>query len=148
MKTKPFSQEVHDACDPPARDAVIEWIFHEWGWKACPNEDIYGVDLLAYKNKKLMAYVEIETRDWLGKDVACPYDTIHIPKRKNKFFNKRLPTFYFVVTRDFKNAYWAYDEEIVQSSVKEIRNKAVKEGEYFYDVPIGLFQYVNLEVPF
>lgn len=148
MKTKPFSQEVHDACDPPARDAVIDWMFHEWGWRAYPNQDIYAVDLLAYESKKLKAYVEVETRDWLGKETTCPYKTIHIPKRKEKLFNNPLPTLYFAVTRDFKNAYWCYAEEVLQSPAREIPNKAVKEGEYFYDVPIGLFHYVDLQLPF
>jgi len=148
LKTKPFSQEVHDACDPPARDAVIDWVFHEWGWKAYPNEDKYGVDLIVKRFGSIVGYIEVETRDWLREDTKCPYNTIHVAKRKEKLLNNRMPTVFFAVTRDFKNAYWCKADAIQRSPVKEIPNKAVKEGEYFYDVPINEFHYVNLELPF
>ena len=31
MAYKPFSQELHDICDPPARKAVTDWVAMKWG---------------------------------------------------------------------------------------------------------------------
>ena len=148
MNTKPFNQEVHDACDPPARQAVTDWVFHEWGMMAYPNPDKYGVDLIAKRLGNVVGYIEVETRDWFQEDTKCPYNTIHIAQRKYKLLTNDFPTLFFAVTRDFKNAYWCTSKSVLESPVHEIPNRAVKEGEYFYDVPIEKFSYIDLELPF
>ena len=148
MNTKPFSQEVHDTYDPPAREAVAEWVFHTWGMKAFPNPDKYGVDLLVKRSGNVVGYIEVEARNWSQEDTKCPYKTIHIAQRKYKLLDNELPTLFFAVTRDFKNAYWCKSAYVLESPLKEIPNKDVKEGEYFYDVPIEKFSYIDLELPF
>jgi hypothetical protein len=40
---------------------------------------------------------------------------------------------------------WYIDTEVIKTSaVREIPNKAVSQGEYFYDVPLYLFTEINL----
>jgi hypothetical protein len=79
-------------------------------------------------------------RDW----DQCPFNTIHIPKRKDKLFDNDKRTIYFVVSKSIKRAWYVDSQLIKNSSVREIPNKAVSQGEYFYDVPIKLFTQVNL----
>ena len=140
MITKPFNQKVHDACDPPAREAVSRYIKSTWGINAWHNPDQYAVDLIIEKDKKLIGYAEIEMRDW----DHCPFKTIHIPKRKDKLFNNNKRTIYFVVSRGMTKAWYVDSQLIKNSAVCEIPNKAVSQGEYFYDVPLYLFTEVNL----
>lgn len=148
MVNKPFNQALHDLCDPPARQAVIAYGKMKWGIDFRENPDIYGIDLLGYKNEVLCCYIEIEMRDWRDTGVLYPYETIHIPARKEKFFQK-LHTAYFIVTRNFKSAYWIPTHKILESPKKEVPNNSVKEGEYFYDVPKHLFTLVeDLHEPF
>ena len=64
MEYKKFNQELHDLCDPPAREAVTDWIEMKWGLQAKPNPDKYGVDLIVYRRGEICGYVEVETRDW------------------------------------------------------------------------------------
>ena len=71
-------------------------------------------------------------------------ETIHIPKRKDKLFNNDKKTIYFVVSRGISKAWYIDSQVIKNSSVMEIPNKEVSQGEYFYDVPIKLFTEVNL----
>ena len=140
MRTKPFNQAVHDACDPPAREAVSKYIKATWGMNAWHNPNQYAVDLIIEKDKELIGYAEIEMRDW----DHCPFKTIHIPKRKDKLFNNNKKTIYFVVSRGMERAWYIDSQVIKDSAVAEIPNKAVSQGEYFYDVPTYLFTQVNL----
>jgi hypothetical protein len=145
MEYKKFNQELHDACDPPAREAVTEWVAMKWGLKCIENPDKYAVDLIVYRKDQICGYIEVETRDW--KTLHCPYDTIHVAQRKEKLF-QNPGTLIFVTTRDFENAYWCKAEYVKSSPLIEVPNRAVKRNEYFYDVPIELFQYVDLKEPF
>jgi hypothetical protein len=140
MRTKPFNQKVHDACDPPAREAVSKYIKARWDMNAWHNPDQYAVDLIIEKNKELIGYAEIEMRDW----DHCPFKTIHIPKRKDKLFNNDKRTIYFVVSRGMSKAWYIDTDVIKTSAVHEIPNKAVSQGEYFYDVPTYLFTEISL----
>ncbi len=141
MEYKKFNQKLHDLCDPPAREAVTEWVEMKWGLQCQPNPDKYGVDLIVYRRGQVCGFIEVETRDW--GTLHCPYYTIHIAQRKEKLF-QNPGTLIFVTTRDFENAYWCKADDVKNSPLIEVPNRAVKRNEYFYDVPIELFQYVDL----
>jgi len=145
MEYKKFNQELHDRCDPPARQAVTDWVAMKWGLICKENPDKYAVDLIVYRKDQICGYIEVETRDWGVRH--CPYDTIHIAQRKEKLFTNP-GTLIFVTTRDFENAYWCTAEDVKGSPLIEVPNRAVKRHEYFYDVPIELFKYVTLNLPF
>jgi len=141
VRYKPFSQEVHDACDPVARAAVIGYMAKRWNLTAVPNPDKYKVDLIVENEFMVpIGYAEIEMRDW----ESCPFRTIHIPSRKKKLFDNDMPTNYFVVSRSLKKAWWCNTDVILNSPLIEVPNKAVKSGEYFYDVPINQFKEIVL----
>lgn len=141
MKTKPFNQEVHDACDPIARAAIITYMAKTWNLTAVPNPDKYKVDLIVENEFMVpVGYAEIEMRDW----ESCPFATIHVPGRKKKLFDNDMPTNYFVVSRGLKRAWWCKTDDILNSPLVEVPNKAVKEGEYFYDVPRKKFKEIEL----
>lgn len=144
MQTKKFNQELHDICDPPTREAVTKWLNMKWGVDAEPNPDKYAVDLVIKRAGKIVAYAEVEVRDWLQESTHCPYDTIHVAARKKKLLNNQLPTLFFAVTRDYKNAYWTKSDAILESPMREIKNTAVSDGEFFYDVPKKSWKYVDL----
>lgn len=141
MKTKPFSQEVHDACDPVAREAIINFMARQWNLTAMPHPDKYKVDLIVENEFMVpVGYIEIEMRDW----DSVPFSTIHVPSRKRKLVDNDLPTTYFVVSRGLKKAWWCKTEKILSSPLVEVPNKAVATGEYFYDVPTDCFNEVML----
>jgi hypothetical protein len=140
---KPFDQEVHDACDPPSRVAVKRWVESHWGVKADDFEK-YKVDLVCSRGGVSVGYIEIEVRQWFC-GLPVQYSTIHIPSRKAKLFNNDLPTIYFVVSGDFNHGLWINTEEILKCEQIEVRNTAIAEGEYFYDVPTDKFKYVTFD---
>jgi hypothetical protein len=140
VKTKPFDQKAHDVCDPPARQAVINFIYKYWGLNATHNPDKYAVDLIIHNKLNNIGYAEIEMRDWDD----CPFRTIHIPQRKKKLFDNDKKTIYFVVSASLKRLWYCDVSNILESPLVEVPNKEVKEGEFFYDVPKNLFTSVRL----
>lgn len=136
---KPFEQELHDLYDAPAKEAVKRFLERECVVGVIPNPDQYGVDLLIGRNGKVIGYAEVEVRQWAPH---CPFSTIHIPHRKEKYFNDR--TLFFALTKDMKTAYWIETVNINKHPLIEVRNYKVENGEMFFDVPTKEFQQVIL----
>lgn len=143
---KQFDQALHDQNDPMARDAVTDWVALRWGLVCKPNTDKYGVDLIAYKNDKVRGFIEVESRVW-DRTEKCPYPSIHVAERKKKLFDN-MHTVIFVTNYNAEFAYWCNAEEVLGSPLIEVPNKYVQKNEWFYDVPIEIFRYVILDVPF
>jgi hypothetical protein len=136
---KPFEQELHDQYDAPAKEAIKQYLERNHGIAVDPNTDQYGVDLLITRDGKVIGYAEVEVRQW---SPTCPYPTIHVPLRKEKYFNDR--TLFFAITKDMKSAYWIQTLKIKEYPVKEISNYKIRSGELFFDVPTKEFQLVSL----
>ena len=137
MQIKKFDQALHDKYDPPARAAVAKWIDMKWGFQALDNPDIYGTDLIIYRDGKKIGYAEVEVRQWN----PCPYPTIHVPVRK-KHMLEVPKTLFFALTQDMKNAYWINGDKALDFPTIEMRDETKHEA--YYDVPKALFKYVDL----
>jgi hypothetical protein len=137
---KPFEQDLHDEYDLPAKVAVAKFVAGKCEVEVNPNEDQYGVDLIVMRGDKQLGSIEVEVRQW---SPTCPYSTIHIPERKQKFFGDN--TLFFALTKDMKHAYWIQTKDIKQYPLREVRNVKVASGEFFFDVPTEDFTYVEFE---
>ena len=137
---KRFDQALHDKYDPPARKAVSDWIKMKWGLECRENPNVYGVDLIVYRAGNPVGFAEVEVRSWN----FCPHPTIHIAHRKAKLFRQDLPVLFFALTHDLNYAYWMKAELAGKCPLIEVKNKEVPKGEFFFDVPVRWFKYVNL----
>ena len=141
MQIKNFDQALHDKYDPPARAAVAAWIKMKWGFDALDNSDIYGTDLIIYRDGKKIGYAEVEVRQWN----PCPYPTIHVPVRK-KHMLEVPKTLFFALTQDMRHAYWMLGSKALEFETIEMRDQTKHEA--YYQVPKELFNYVDLTEPF
>ena len=141
---KRFDQALHDRYDPPARKAVSEWMKMKWGLDCRENPNVYGVDLIAYRAGNPVGFVEVEVRSWS----FCHHPTIHIHLRKAKLFRQDRPVLFFALTHDLSHAYWLKAELVKECPLIEVNNREVPSGEFFFDVPVSWFKYVNLTDPF
>lgn len=136
---KPFEQELHDRFDEPAKQKVATFIERRCeGITVYPNPDKYGIDLLVCKGDSCIGTAEVEVRQWS----PCPYPTIHIPQRKEKYFGEKV--LFFALTKDMKYAYWLETKYVKQYPLKEISNYKVPRGEMFFDVPTDQFTFEEL----
>ena len=140
MISKQFNQELHNKYDPPARKAVSKWIQMKWGLECRENPNVYGVDLIAYRAGNPVGFVEVEVRGW----AYCHHPTIHIAHRKAKLFLQDRPVLFFALTHDLSHAYWLKAELVKKCPLIEVNNREVPSGEFFFDVPVSWFKYVNL----
>ena len=140
-KHKAFNQIEFDRSDPKSR-AVVKAYLKSFGlhYKDNPNE--CGIDLVGINTGDT---IEIEHR-WLWKGSIWPYLTVHIPERKGKFLNIKNIN-YVVVNNDFTYIGICLYENLKKyiDKVIEVRNSAIKEGEYFYDIPVDCFEWINLK---
>lgn len=137
MRIKKFDQALHDKYDPPAREAVTKWAKQAWGLDCIGNPDQYGIDLVAYRDGIQVGYIEVEVRTWN----PCPFDTIHVPKRKLEMLE--LPNaLFFALTEDLSHAYWIWGKDVFAYKLVEVKKDNFHEA--YYDVPKSLFKYVKL----
>ena len=133
MQIKKFDQAHHDKYDPPARAAVAAWIKMKWGFDALDNSDIYGTDLIIYRDGKKIGYAEVEVRQWN----PCPYPTIHVPVRK-KHMLEVPKTLFFALNQDMTHAYWITGTRALSYPTIEMRDETKHEA--YYDVPKSFMQ--------
>jgi len=119
MRIKKFDQVLHDKYDPPAREAITKWAKKSWGIDCLGNPDRYGIDLIAYRDGVQVGYIEVEVRTWN----PCPFDTIHVPKRKLEMLE--LPNaLFFALTEDLSHAYWIKGSEVFAYKTVEVKKNS------------------------
>lgn len=126
METKPFSQDLHDANDPEARDVVIKALERR-GIEAHENPDIYGIDLLS----DFRSY-EVEVKKaWSGTEF--PFQTVHISARKLKFAE---PGNRFVMLNAEMTHALVFKGEDVRDARVITKSTIYTENEKFIELPI------------
>ena len=141
---KSFSQELHNQFDSYGKRAVKKYFMSRFGIYLLENEDRYAVDMVAYKDGTKLGYVEIEVRESWGVD-AFPFDSLHIPERKGKLLCNDLKTVLVSVNKIGSRAFICKADIILNSPMKERRNKYVESGEKFYLVDPSKIRLVNLK---
>ena len=131
MITKPFSAGNHKANDGAGKKFVIDFLRNN-GVDAIENPNDYGIDIMAAKYE--VERRTIYTDKW-------PYNTVHVPGRKGKFFNHNIH--YVVVmhhetkAKTFDTLLFCETNIIKKYPLVEVPNKSIKKGEFFYDVPLS-----------
>lgn len=139
---KPFSRSLHQGNDPQSRKVVIEY-FLKMGIPLKENPNQFGVDLLSRDGT---LQLEVEHRlPWV--DEIWPFADINVPERKAKFLAEGKAQ-YIILSRDFSHMGIIRGEDIKQYIVKENlhlnKNKYVRDGEYFYKIPIQKFKWIKI----
>jgi hypothetical protein len=138
---KPFDKSLSDRYDKPGRDFIKAAAKLKWNVEARDHE-LYKVDLICYRDGEHIGYAEVEVREPYG--YKFPYETVHVPSRKDKLMDNGLPTVYFVVNKFFDRLMWVRTEKLGDILQIEVPNKMVASGECFYDVPKGMFTEVYI----
>lgn len=137
---KAFSHEQHQQDDSPAKEAVAKFIRANWGVSVQEGGQ-YDVDLVCLWEDEVMSYVEVERRhNWVDE---FPFQTVHVPARKDKFFKLDHTTFMFSVRSDLKKAMWCTGKQVMNSQVEFLNNKHC-DNEDFFVVPLDQWTLVEL----
>jgi len=128
---KPFDPAAHQAFDKLGRDRVRQFFQDSYGIELQDNADPYGVDLIAYRAGVKVGYVEVEVRESWSAD-EFPFDSLHIPERKQKLLDNDLKTVLVSVNLHGTRAFICNAEVILHSPRMERGNKHVNSGELFF----------------
>ena len=135
---KRLSQEVFDRYDVAARSATKDFM-ESIGWDCWDHPDKYAQDLVAKKDDtKVLVECEVKTL-WSGD--TFPFSTVQLPERKRKFFSDR--TVFFIWNKEITNAIYFWSKSIEHLEPVVVQNKYVRDGEYFYQIPINLTKTTN-----
>lgn len=139
---KPFSRDLHQSNDPKSRRIIIEY-FQKKGIPLQDNKNQYGVDLVSADGA---VRIEVEHRiSWRTDEWSFP--DINVPERKAKFLSDGV-TAYAILSCDFSHMGIIQGQDvkpfIVDTNLHLNKNKYVKNGEYFYKLPISKFKWVTL----
>ena len=138
---KPFDQKLFDDNDEIAKRAVSEYLKKNFD-SIVFFGDQYVIDILIVNPNKTVVMIEVEKRsNWVDK---FPFDTVHVPYRKRKYFiDSQFPAYLFSVRSDCQKALYCDGETIINSPVKTVSNKYLND-EPFFDVSIDKWTLVNL----
>ena len=135
---KAFSQSLHGKYDDIARQVTMHYMERK-GYKMRENPNIYAQDLIAHNGDNSF-YVECEVKTvWKGDEF--PFDTVQLPERKKKFFNKS--TLFFIWNNDMTRAATFKSDDIKDLTPVEVSNKFLSSGEKFYQIPLELVRFAR-----
>lgn len=135
---KPFNREVYDQTDALARSAVRARLDSK-GIHTISSET-FGVDITSLH--PIGHEVEVKLV-WTG-EWPDAWETVHIPERKGKLFNNGKWVFFWILRADCKEAWLIDSRKLQPGMLKEVPNKEMSNGEYFYDVPVSMAQKITL----
>ena len=150
-KRKRFDPVAYKQSDNKAKKCITKYLT-SIGHTVLDTEENFGVDLTSTLENIVYNH-EVEMKHMWEGDWPTVWKDINIPFRKNRlivqvFDNDPLANFYFYIIRGDCEVAWKMDATIVKDSpVVEVPNRAVREGEYFFKVPVDNAELIWLEEP-
>lgn len=142
MTTKKFSPELHDEFDVFGREIVKKFLAQKMNLHARDNPDQYGIDLVLYKNDKIVGFAEVEVRtNWSA--LNFPFDDLNVPLRKGKLFTNDLPSLFFSVNQPGTALLYCSSNLVMRSRIENSPNKYMRD-EMFFKVPVEKMKFVIL----
>tara|TARA_R110000751_G_scaffold77312_2_gene155966 strand:- start:3476 stop:3934 length:459 start_codon:yes stop_codon:yes gene_type:complete len=143
---KRFSKMLFDENDELARVAV-EKLRHYFAVDEFKDSRTrYTVDREGWRGEKHLMNVEVEIKhNWKEGLQTFPYDTIHLPKRKEKYLSMPQPTYFVIFSSDMGGAIVFSDRTVERyAEMKEVPNKFVPQGEMFFNIPVDKTAWLKL----
>ena len=147
-KRKRFDPIAYKQADSKAKECITNYLI-SLGHTVFDTEENFGVDVMSTLENTAYNH-EVEMKHMWEGDWPTAWKDINIPFRKNRlivqvFDNDSFANFYFYIIRGDCEVAWRMDANVVKASpVIEVPNRAVKEGEYFFKVPVDKAELIEL----
>ena len=149
-KRKRFDPIAYKQSDNKAKNCITNYL-KTIGHTVLDTEENFGVDLVSTLEGITYNH-EVEMKHMWEGDWPEWWKDIHIPFRKNRLivqvFNADpLANFYFYIIRGDCEVAWKMDANMVKDSpVVEVPNRAIREGEYFFKVPVDKADLITVRI--
>ena len=131
---KRFDQTLFQAFDQKSKKKA-KAILKKAGYKAQDSAKKTDVDLFVEDEQGVKFYVEVEVKT-LWKSAEFPYETIQFLERKEKYAKLDKPTIFMMFNEDLSNYLTVLSKDLIKSPKKMVRNRYVRFGEEFFQVPV------------
>ena len=139
---KVFDKDLHDKYDPKGRK-VAKRFFAGRGYIAKDNPDEYGIDLLLYKDGKIVGYADVEVKTYWNT-VEYTWPDMCIPERKREFFEiKDLPRYFVMVNNAETALLYVLGQKILKKEIFR-KDTRYKKNEPFFKFDIDEVTHVDL----
>jgi len=144
-KRKKFDSKLHEQNDGIAKTKIKEVLscILKDGVSITENQNKYSVDLVLLYNNKIIGVAECE-RKLVWGDCEFPYDSIQFPERKAKFANLGCPVMFCMLNKQCNRLAVVMGKTLLNSPKKQIANKYIASGEYFFQVPTNKAMFFNV----
>ena len=146
-----FYQGAYDRADALGKEVLATYLQAHQDYSnlavVIPEEN-RGPDVEVYNDiGVLLEYHEVEYAGrW--RDHPFKYKTIHIPERKGRLvkmaYEKEIPVFFWTISQDKEWAFRTPHTVVTDDLLKEVPNRRIPSGEYFFDIPLNLVELVQL----
>lgn len=134
MRRKRFDRDLYNKNDKLAKDAMLKHLGK--GWKENPKKT--APDLISDDGE---SYVEVEIkRVWKGEKFQYP--DVQLPQRKGKW--KDLDIEFYILNNELTHAIKIKASSLKDKYLREVPNKYVYAGEYFYGIPMKECEIIKL----
>lgn len=132
---KQFDKDLYDCWDSKGKNKISNIVKNNTKFKVVDPINQFDVDLLVYDEGDYKFNIEVEIKlVWGTKEF--PYNTVQFPARKEKFCHKEKPTLFVMFNKDTSSYLCVTSKDLLDSPTHIVRNKYVRDGEYFFQVPV------------
>lgn len=139
---KKFDKKLYEACDLKAKTKAIA-LLKTHDLKACESPVKTDVDLMVYRDRDHLFNLETEVK-LVWQEDAFPYANVQFPQRKQKYAILEKPTIFVMFNANMDKYLSVTSADLIKSPLEMVRNKYVKFGEYFFQVPLSKVSFNNL----
>lgn len=138
---KRFDRELYQKYDQLAKDKTALYLQSQ-GYEVRDHENRYKQDLLFTDSFGTELAAECEVK-LVWNSMPFPYDTVQLPERKSKFFDR--DTLFFIWNKPLTHAITFWSHQVEPLTPVEVPNKYMYKGEYFYQIPMDITKVVELD---
>lgn len=141
---KHFDKKLYEAFDAKAKANVLKILAEVSDLKACGSPVKTDVDLMVYRDRDHIFNIETEVKVVWSED-DFPYNNVQFPQRKQKYAILDKPTIFVMFNAKMNKYLSVTSADLIKSPLEMVRNKYVKFGEYFFQVPLSRVSFNDLK---
>lgn len=135
---KKFDQNLYNQTNNKAIRAGVAYLKSQ-GHTILDKTENYGPDIISERNG-VLHYTEVETKlVWSGDWPDHWEDNVRLPERKKRLIkiakDNNAVLDFIIFNKEYTRAWKARADVVASSPLKEIPNRYVSKGEYFFIIP-------------
>jgi len=144
---KKFDRNLYNKTNTKAIRAGVSYLKSQ-DHSILDKKETYGPDIISEKNG-VLHYTEVETKLVWSGDWPVTWEDVRIPERKSRLIalakSKNASLNFFIFNKEYTKAWQIRGDVVASCPLKEIPNRYVSKGEFFFIIPINRAAMIKLK---